>query len=274
MLLGYWRGRQLHYAGHVGSGLDEALIQHLRARLSELVRPQRPFKEAPPLHRPTTWVAPKLVAEVSFAEWTPDGLLRAPVFLRLRDDIDPSTVRNGPSQQDAERQSVPTRARAAKDPARTPTTEVDSILQQLSRPGQRLDLLVADARLRLTNLDRPYWPADRSAGTPVIRKRDLITYLAAVSEYMLPHLRDRPLTMIRMPDGIAGERFFQKHWEQRLPDFVQTVQIYSGHRGERQDYLLANNSADAPVAGSERHPGVSRMAFAHRGCIRRHQLRH
>ena len=58
---------------------------------------------------------------------------------------------------------------------------------------------------------------------------------------MLPHLHDRPLTMIRMPEGIDGERFFQKHWEQTLPDFVETVTVFSGHKDEKHDYILANN---------------------------------
>ncbi len=58
---------------------------------------------------------------------------------------------------------------------------------------------------------------------------------------MLPHLKDRPLTMIRMPEGIDGERFFQKHWDQALPEFVETITVYSGHKDEKHDYLLANN---------------------------------
>src|SRR5690606_22001742 len=62
-----------------------------------------------------------------------------------------------------------------------------------------------------------------------------------VSPYMLPHLRDRPLTMIRMPEGIEGERFFQKHWEQTLPEFVETIEVFSEHKDEQHAYILANN---------------------------------
>jgi bifunctional non-homologous end joining protein LigD len=85
-----------------------------------------------------------------------------------------------------------------------------------------------------------YWPED-AAGQPAITKRDFIRYLAAVSRFMLPHLRDRPLTMIRMPEGIHGERFYQKHWEQELPEFVETVAIFSEHRGGSDRYILVNN---------------------------------
>jgi bifunctional non-homologous end joining protein LigD len=85
-----------------------------------------------------------------------------------------------------------------------------------------------------------YWPA-AARGKSAITKRDLIGYLARVSPYMLPHLRDRPLTMIRMPEGIDGERFFQKHWDQAMPDFVETVEVFSDHKDEKHRYILGNN---------------------------------
>jgi bifunctional non-homologous end joining protein LigD len=69
----------------------------------------------------------------------------------------------------------------------------------------------------------------------------LLRYVAQVSAFMLPHLAARPLTMIRMPDGIRGQRFFQKHWEQERPEFVETITVYSGHKDESHEYLLCNN---------------------------------
>ena len=111
----------------------------------------------------------------------------------------------------------------------------------MQNTAAELTLAVGDARIKLTNLDREYWPADKRAGLSPVTKRDLIRYLASVSPYMLPHLADRPLTMIRMPEGIDGERFFQKHWDATLPPFVDTVKIFSEHKDEKQDYLVANN---------------------------------
>src|SRR5690606_8579971 len=96
-------------------------------------------------------------------------------------------------------------------------------------------------KIRLTNLDREYWPAAAGARSPAITKREYLRYLAGISPYMLPHLRDRPLTMIRMPEGIEGERFFQKHWDQERPEFVDTVTTFSEHVGGAHDYILANN---------------------------------
>ena len=230
LLLGYWSGSKLHFAGHVGSGLDDRVIADLGKRFGKLERKSPPFVEKPPLQRPTTWLDPELVVEVSFAEWTPDGMLRAPVFQRMRDDIESRSIKGGP------------KAKRAK-PARlaTPPNEVAEVLQQLENKSNRIDLAVGGAKIRLTNLDRVYWPADPDAKQPAVTKRDLIRYLAAVSRYMLPHLRDRPLTMIRMPEGINGERFYQKHWEQARPDFVQMVTVYSGHKDEKHHYIVGNN---------------------------------
>lgn len=230
LLLGYWNGSKLHFAGHVGSGLDDRVIAELGKRFVKLERKALPFVEKPPLQRPTTWLDPELVVEVSFAEWTPDGMLRAPVFLRVRDDIEARSIKGGP------------KAKRVK-PARlaTPPNEVAEVLQQLENKSNRIDLAVGGARLKLTNLDRIYWPADPQTKQPALTKRDLVRYLAGVSRHMLPHLRDRPLTMIRMPAGITGERFYQKHWEQARPDFVEMVSVYSGHKDEKHQYVVANN---------------------------------
>ncbi|HEV2268924.1 MAG TPA: non-homologous end-joining DNA ligase [Steroidobacteraceae bacterium] len=237
LLLGYWEDGALKYAGHVGSGLDDAAVAALTQRTRELKARRSPFAEKPPTHRPTTWLEPRLVAEVNFIDWTPAGLLRAPVFARLRDDVPAESVvrpdEMRPSGDASMQAAAGTSLRAAAD-------GIDEVLQQLAGTESRLDLTVEGARLRLTNLDKVYWPAAGAAG-PAITKRDFIRYLAAVSRYMLPHLRDRPLTMIRMPEGINGERFYQKHWEHELPEYVETISMFTGHKGESDRYVLANN---------------------------------
>jgi len=243
LLLGYWQDGSLEYAGHVGSGLDDAAVAQLTRRTRELTRRGSPFAQKPPIHRPTTWLEPRLVAEVNFSDWTPAGLLRAPVFARLRDDLPAESI--GPPEGMAAAGGASPGGVAARGPSPQATSatetadDVDSVLQQLTAKGARLDLTVAGARLRLTNLDRVYWPAADAA--PAITKRDFIRYLAAVSRFMLPHLEDRPLTMIRMPEGIAGERFYQKHWEQELPEYVETIPIFTDHRAANERYILVNN---------------------------------
>jgi bifunctional non-homologous end joining protein LigD len=126
-------------------------------------------------------------------------------------------------------------------PSPTPADEVSAVLEQLRGDARQATVTVGKESIRFTNLDRVYWPADPRFKQAAITKRDLIRYLAAVSPFMLPHLKDRPLTMIRMPEGIDGERFFQKHWEQAYPGFVQKITVFSGHKDERHDYILANN---------------------------------
>jgi bifunctional non-homologous end joining protein LigD len=263
LLLGYWSDRKLRYAGHVGSGLTAGIIADLGKHTAELARKRSPFADEVPLHRPTKWLEPQLVAEVTFADWTPDELLRAPVFIRLRDDITPQDVSGGPkaerakvngrsakrtSKASASTAQLVTPSQAGSSQSKAPQatfdhqkTEIDAVLKQLDNTSARLDLTVEGQRIRLTSLDRVYWPAEPGMRRPPITKRDLIRYLARVSRFMLPHLENRPLTMIRMPEGIQGERFFQKHWDQALPDFVETVTVFSDHKDEKHRYILANN---------------------------------
>lgn len=229
LLLGYWEDGGLRYAGLVGSGFDDAVLAGLAQRFAPLATDVQPFAAAPPIRRAVTWLRPETVAEVKFAEWTPDGCLRAPVFLRLRDDIDPRSVRRCDAGQ------------VVQPPAAVPAGQVEAVLQQLDDPRTAFTLVVGTHRIRLTHLDRVYWPADRSLKQPPLTKRDLLRYFAQVSPWFLPHLADRPLTMIRMPEGIHGERFYQKHWEPPLPAFADTVEIYSESRDERHDYLMCNN---------------------------------
>jgi bifunctional non-homologous end joining protein LigD len=222
LLVGYWDQGKLHYASHVGSGFDDARLAQVRSRLEALKRKTSPFAEKPPLlNGPATWVEPHAVAEVSFQEWTEDGALRAPVFLRLRDDVDARTV--------------------GRSVVSVPVAADDEIVAQLDAAKKDFTLAVGAHRIKLTHLDRVYWPADPALQQPALTKRDLLRYFAQVSAFMLPHLADRPLTMIRMPSGIRGERFFQKHWEQERPAFVDTVTVFSGHKDESHEYLLCNN---------------------------------
>jgi bifunctional non-homologous end joining protein LigD len=232
LLLGYWDGDELHYASHVGSGFDEDSLAQVKARLDPLERKNCPFVENPELHSPTTWVEPELVAEVSFQRWTEDGSLRAPVFVRLRDDIEARSVRR------PEPGHPPVIAAAG---AADPASEIEAVLRQLDTQKTAFTLAIGPHQIRLTHLDRVYWPADPTLEQPALTKRDLLRYFAQVSPFILPHLEDRPLTMIRMPEGINGQRFYQKHWEQERPDFVETITVFSEHKDDRHDYLLCNN---------------------------------
>jgi len=239
LLLGYWENKKLVYASHVGSGFNARTLKLMAAKLDKLRRKTCPFAETPATNGATTWVEPATVVEVSFQSWTEDGALRAPVFIRQRDDIDAKSVRREESSSAATSHIEATVPRQ-KD-KRGARGEIDDILGQLDEAKKDCTLTIGDARIKLTHLDRVYWPANPALHQPALSKRDLLRYLTQVSPFMLPHLADRPLTMIRMPDGITKQRFFQKHWEQARPDFVESLTVYSGSKDESHDYLLCNN---------------------------------
>ncbi|HET9762154.1 MAG TPA: non-homologous end-joining DNA ligase, partial [Casimicrobiaceae bacterium] len=229
LIVGYWDKGKLRYASHVGSGLDERTLAKLKRDLDALACPDCPFAEEPERNGPPVWVKPQAVAEVSFHSWTEDGRLRAPVFVRLREDIGPKTVK---------RQAA--RPRVVEAPG-SGDDVIAAIVAQLEAKKSSMPLAVGAHTIPVSNLDRVYWPANPGLKERALTKRDLLRYLAQVSPFMLPHLADRPLTMIRMPQGIGGQRFFQKHWEQERPEFVEGITVFSGHRDESHEYLLCNN---------------------------------
>src|SRR5215207_11410215 len=120
----------------------------------------------------------------------------------------------------------------------TPRAEVDSVLEQLDEP--RLDALsVGDVRVRITHPERVLWPD--TAEHPAFTRRDLLRYRTCVSPHILPHLRDRPLTLKRYPYGIGGKHFYQKHVEFELPDFVDRVRLYAEEHAADGDHVVCNN---------------------------------
>ena len=226
ILVGFKEGAKLRFASHVGSGFDDRALADAKKRLTPLAVEKNPFGEKPELNGPTTWVKPQVVAEVAHHGWTDDGHLRAPVFVRFRDDVDPR------------KPGVRTKPGVAPKPEASP---IDDIVAQLDRAKSTATLEVAGHRIPVSNLDRVYWPENKALKQPALTKRDLLRYLAQVSPFMLPHLADRPLTMIRMPAGIGGQRFFQKHWEQARPEFVESIDVFSSHQDENHEYLLCQN---------------------------------
>jgi bifunctional non-homologous end joining protein LigD len=253
LLLGYYDDGRLVYAGNVGSGFDQAGLTEIHRRLQGLRSERRPFAEEPPLGKTkAVWVRPHLVAEVKFAQWTRDGRLRAPVFLRLREEIDPRQVQRPPSPL------AVGPAQESSDQALADATA--NVLAQLEGSRQELTLSVQGHKLNLTNLNKALWPA--TAAHPPVTKRDLVAYFARVAPYLLPHLKDRPLTLTRYPNGIHRGHFYQKHWQYAPPPFVEKVRLYSSHTEVDQEYIMVNNLPTllwlAQLADIELHPWLSR----------------
>jgi bifunctional non-homologous end joining protein LigD len=256
LLLGnYDDNQRLISAGRVGTGFDEGILESLIKRLDALKAEQSPFFDVPELNAATTWVKPQIVVEVKFSEWTRDGKLRAPVFLRLRDDK--------PPQQVLYSQNVslnPPPSPEKKFITEEQDIAIADILKQLENPKDDFFLNFGNQQLKLSNLSKELWPGVK--GETGLTKRDLIVYLARVSSPFLHHLKDRPLTLSRYPDGVSGEHFFQKHWNSPTPDFVVTVPLSEESKKHRQ-YMLCNNLPSllwlGQIANLELHTWFSRI---------------
>jgi bifunctional non-homologous end joining protein LigD len=180
LVLAVNEGDELRYVGNVGTGFDDAEIDKLLRLLRPLHRDTPPFAVAPKMPRvrkgDVQWVEPQLVAQVRFGEWTHDDHLRHPAYLGIREDKSAGEV---------------TREQPIAD---------------VVRVGKR--------ELRLSNLDKPFWPDEG------ITKGDLLRYYQAIAPTVLPHIEQRPFTMRRYPDGAYGKAFFQKDAPKHMPDWI------------------------------------------------------
>jgi len=231
LLLGYFNEHhQLIYAGRVGSGFDQQMLSALKVKLESIKTDRSPFLQVPPANDTVVWVKPELVAEIKYSQWTQEGLLRIPVFLRLREDKSPSEVLQPTSIQ------LPGKDNSTTDNAREQM--IVEIENQIFSAKENTTIVLNGNRIPLTNLDKPLFPDPKTG--KALTKRDYIVYLAKMSEFLLPHLKDRPLTMTRYPGGIYGEHFFQKHWNGPRPDYVNAVNLFEQDEGNKE-YLTCDN---------------------------------
>jgi len=201
LLLGYYgKDGALHYAGNVGTGFNEETLRELTARLRKLDSGVSPFASTRAIAKKSHWVKPKLVAEVSFSEWTRTGSVRHAVFQGLRDDKPPAGI------------------------GREPVAHVEDVEAAAAAAAPELASRLP-ASLKVTNPDRVI---DPSTG---MTKLGLIRYYALVASLALEHLKGRPVALVRAPSGVAGELFFQKHAEVgKLPGVKQFPQeLDPGH---------------------------------------------
>ncbi len=137
------------------------------------------------------------------------------------------------------------------------------IAEALMQGGDALKIEVGGYALSFSHLNKELWPGKNGKA---LTKRDYASYLLTVAPYILPHLKDRPLTLVRFPDGVKGQRFFQKHWEKNLPPFVDTFEHFAEHSDENHRFLLCNNLATllwlAQIADLELHTSHARIGKA------------
>ena len=230
LLLGYYPDRERHageprrlvFAGQVGTGFTAAELDRIAARLAPLETGDCPFADLPAPARAETrrWVSPALVAQVSFAQWTRDGVLRHPVYDGLRGDKRPDEVRHRPRRSLRGPRAT---ARAAIPAAPQPEPAAGDLLarlEELEQAGRRSTLVLSDGgRVPVGNLHKVFWPAGG------LTKGDLVRFYLRMAPYLRPVVADRPLVMKRFPNGVDGKSFYQHRAPDPLPDGIRVTAI-------------------------------------------------
>jgi bifunctional non-homologous end joining protein LigD len=238
LLLGYYEGERLVYAGRTGTGFTQKTHTIIRDKLDKLRRAGTAFDRPPAeARRGAIWVKPELVAQVNFATWTADKLVRQASFKGLREDKPAAEVYR-------------------EEPVMAPRASHSS-----ARPVAAKTIVAAKAEgdhapVRLTHPDKVL---DAESG---VTKQQLADYYWAVAEEMLPHIAGRPLSLVRCPEGTSGECFFQKHVNHTLPPGIESVDVPDKKTGKIEPYItLSTAEALAGLAQMgvlEVHPWGSR----------------
>jgi len=265
---------RLTFCGAVGGGFSDQELQEWMARLQEQRADASPFAEKVQLLRgqKPIWVRPELWIEVKYMARTDDKRLRAPRYVRLREDLmidGPPAVADGKHAKKTPTakakfsgppaEGKPQQSKGTNDPSATANTS--DFLKELAEAKEELQTTVEGEKLKFSSLNKVLWPpvGEKRAVT----KRDLIVYLHNIYPHLMNAVRDRPLSLVRYPNGIEGEGFFQKHVEKGLPGFVERVDLWSSHNGKAVEYLLCNNLPTLLWMGQnsvlEIHPWYSRI---------------
>ena len=216
MLVGYYRTpSEFAYCGRVGTGFTQQSLRELHSLLKRLEQKTSPFSNPPSgiasrgvIH----WVKPKVIAEVVFAEWTDDGLLRQASFKGIREDKLPTEItRELPADERALEAHFSIKDDQSEGQTMAPASAAAS--------NGKAHAATIFGGVRLTHPDRLVFPDEK------ITKSDLAGYYTAVAPYMLPHIEGRPLSLVRCPDGYKKACFYQKHLGDTMPDRVRGIPI-------------------------------------------------
>jgi bifunctional non-homologous end joining protein LigD len=234
LLVGNNKDGKLIYAGRVGTGFGRDTVARILPRLQAVEIDKSPFSgpDAPRKEAALHWAQPELVAEIEFAGFTGSGQVRHAAFKGLRED-------------------KPAREVVVEEPAPPKTTELAEPQPSVVRPksGSRDPVVMG---VTISSPDKPLWP-DGGDGRPVA-KLDLARYLETVGPWMMEHIKGRPCSVIRMPDGIGGERFFQRHAGKGSSALISEVKVFGDHKPYIQVDRIEALAALAQIAAVEFHP--------------------
>lgn len=247
LLVGVHRGEKLVYVGRVGTGFGEAVMRKLVPRLREVESKTNPFAAgaSPRKEANMHWTRPELVAEIEFAGWTADGNVRQAAFKGLRADKPAEEV-------EAEVAVKPEQAKMAQPAPRKSKAKISRTRRAkpsraaVAEPGRAIVMGVS-----ISNPDKPLWPDEK----PPVTKLELAQYFATVGDWMIEHLKGRPCSLVRTPDGIDGEqKFFQRHAAPGTSHLLEQVKV----SGDRKPYLQIDRveglAAVAQLGATELHP--------------------
>lgn len=238
LLAGVHRGKKLVYVGRVGTGFGATVMRSLLPKLRDIESDTSPFAAgaSPPKEANMHWARPELVAEIEFAGWTGARNVRQAAFKGLRADKPADEV-------EAEKPAKPEKTRMAKP---TPTKRRPRTTAKSSKASGRAIVM----GVSISHPDKPLWPDE----TPPVTKLELAEYYEAVGEWMIDHLKGRPCSVVRTPDGINGQTFFQRHAMAGSSHLLEEVKV----KGDKKPYLQIDRveglAAVAQMGATELHP--------------------
>ena len=218
LILGRYNGDEIIFTGHTGTGFSDKTLTEIYKKMEPLIISKPVFKTIPKTNDKPTWIKPELIAEIKFTEMTKDHIFRHPVFLRLREDLNPKDLNFKKEEEIKEEITL--------KPIKTSKKRED---QKLKKVGTQ--------EVKLTNQNKIYFPKDG------VTKGDVIEYYQKMSQYILPHLKNRPQSMNRFPNGIEGLSFYQKDASDETPDWIKKEEIHSDSGDKFIKYILCNDKA-------------------------------
>ncbi|CAN5198019.1 DNA ligase D [soil metagenome] len=231
LILGVNENEKLIYIGNCGTGFDEDTQRDIFEKLKPLKIKKSPFDESINLRgREANWVKPELICEVEFSEWTESGSMRHPVFMGLREDKKPDEI----TKEKEVKKPIKENKKEKKTEKKSASKKTEN-----TRNKQNGDntLDIDGVSVTVTNLDKVYWPEEGYT------KFDLIDYYLKMSDVIIPYLVDRPQNLNRHPNGIEEDGFYQKDSGSMLPDWIESVSIYSESSEKDIEYMLCQNTA-------------------------------
>jgi len=263
LILGVYEGKKLRYVGKVGTGFSDKVQKEMMKQFKPLITNKVPFTATPDVDKPSrfrpqrlgakpTWLKPQLVCEVNFAEITSEGLFRQASFKGMREDKSALEV-----TLEVPTDTEKTVAEAEHKDLTEATKPAQNERRTLLNPQEETQVRQVNGHeLKFTHLSKIYWPDDG------ITKRDMFNYYYRVAEFILPYLKDRPMSLNRFPNGINGPSFYQKDVKGKAPEWAKTYP-YTTSEGEHKEYLVGSEEATllwmASLGCIELNPWFSRV---------------